>query len=857
MPAAIVAAAGLAASSVVSAAVGGGILGAIVGGISSIVVSNVVGGIIGSNDPQQADQQQQQLASSPVAQAARGVLLNTASTIDPIPVIYGTRRVGGTRVLTETSGSSNTYLHIIIVHAEGEIDGIDAAYFDNVLSTDARFTGKFTLAHAVGTDAQAANAALIAAIPTIWTSAHKLSGIAYTYARLTYDQDAWHGLPVITVDMRGRKVYDPRSGLTAHSANPALCLRDYLTNTRYGRGIASTDIDDTTITAAANYCDVSITTPAGTQPRYTCNGLIDTGRASTENVRAILSCMRGMLVFSGGKYKLVLDKADSPTFAFTEDNIVGAWNIKLSDKRSRFNRVRANWINPDNDWQPDIAMVESAAYRVLDNALLLESKIELPFTTDPYEAQLLGQRHLKQSRFGIICSFRATIAGLTCEVGDVVSITHSTPGWTAKEFRVVRIGLLSSDEVEVTAVEYDASVYTADPLTTPRSSATTSLPDPFTIPAPGVPSVVETLYETTGSAGLKARATVTWVASNNDFVIGYLPEYKLAVDSDWTVLPQQIGLGLIVDDVAPAIYDFRVRAINALGIRSSYATTSKAILGLTAPPDAVSGFSVSKIGGVAVGAWTLASELDVRIGGRIVIRHAPAIVSALWTDGIILEEFNGDAVSGLLPLITGTYMAKAKDSSGNYSASIASFVVTEGTVTGWTTVTTTTQHPTFTGTKTSTAVVASALQLDSTTLIDGMLTSIDSWAFIDSLDGVSLTGSYAFDTYVDMTTVATRRFEADIAVAAFNTGDLWDSRTSSMDDWDDIDGSAINDVDATLYLATTNDNPAGSPTWGAWTPFMVADATCRAAKFRLDLSSSNPTHNIAVSTLAVDIKIPA
>lgn len=857
MPAAIVAVAGLAASSVVSAAVGGGIIGAIIGGISSVVVTNVLGGVLGTNDPQQQAQQQQNLSSTPVAQAARGVLLNTASTVDPLPVVYGTRRIGGTRILTETSGSSNTYLHVVIAHAEGEIDAFSAVYFDNVLSTDPRFSGLFTLEHFVGTDAQSASSALIAAVPTIWTTAHKLSGVAYTYAKLTYNQDAWHGLPTITVDMRGRKVYDPRSGLTAWSDNPAICLRDYLTNTRYGRGIASTDIDDTTIIAAANYCDASITTPAGTQKRYTCNGLIDTSRASTENVRAILTCMRGMLVFSGGQYKLVLDKADTAAFTFDEDNIVGAWNIKLADKRSRYNRVRGSWINPDNEWQPDLALSESSAYRTLDNGLMLESKIELPFTTNAYEAQMLGQRHLKQSRFGTICSFKATIAGLGCEVGDVVSITHSTPGWTAKAFRVVRIGMLSSDEVEVTVVEYDDSVYVVDPLTAPRVSVSTNLPDPYTVPAPGVPSVVEALYETTGSAGLKARATVTWAASVNDFVIGYLPEYKLAVDSDWTVLPQQIGLGLIVDDVAPAIYDFRVRAINALGIRSSYATTSKAILGLTAPPAAVSGFSVSKIGGVAVGAWTLASELDVCIGGRIVIRHAPAIVSALWTDGIILEEFNGDAVSGLLPLITGTYMAKAKDSSGNYSASIASFVVTEGTVTGWTTVTTTTQHPTFTGTKTSTAVVASALQLDSATLIDGMLTSIDSWAFIDSLDGVSLTGSYAFDTYVDLSTIATRRFEADIAVAAFNTGDLWDSRTSSMDDWDDIDGSAINDVDATLYLATTNDNPAGSPTWGAWTPFMVADATCRAAKFRLDLSSSNPTHNIAVSTLAVDIKIPA
>lgn len=859
MPAAIVAVAGLAASSVVSAAVGGGIVGAIVGGISSVVVSNVLGGIIGSNDPQQQAQQQQQLSSTPVAQASRGVLLNTASTIDPLPVVYGKRRIGGTRVLTETSGSSNTYLHVIIAHAEGEVAGVDALYFDGVISTDPRFSGKFTAVHVIGTDAQAACAALMADLPSVWTSAHKLSGVAYTYVKLTYNQDAWHGLPVITVDLRGRKVYDPRDGSTAYSANPALCLRDYLTNTRYGRGIAATDIDDATIIAAANYCDASITTPAGTQKRYTCNGLVDTSRASTENVRAILTCMRGMLVFSGGKYKLVLDKADTAAFNFNEDNITGAWNIKLADKRGRYNRVRGSWISPENEWQPDIALVESTAFRVLDNALLLESKIELPFTTNAYEAQLLGQRHLKQSRFGTVASFRATIAGLGCEVGDSVSITHSTPGWSAKAFRVVRIGLLSSDEVEVTAVEYDDSVYVADPLTAPRVSASTSLPDPFSIPTPGVPSVVEQLYETTGSAGLKARATVTWAAAVDALVVGYIPEFKLSSAAEWSVMPQTSGTWLIVDDIQPGIYDFRVRAINTLGVRSAYVTVTKEILGLTAPPATVTNFSVTKVGGVAMASWDLSPDLDVRIGGRIQIRYSTITSGATWLDGIVLDEFNGDAVSGLLPLITGTYMAKAKDSTGNYSTVIASAAVTEGTVTGWTTVGNTTQGPAFTGAKTNTLATSSILELMSATMIDGVLTNIDSWALIDDLgnDNIYSSGSYDFDTYLDLSTVATRRIEADIAAQAFDTGAVVDLRIDLIDDWNDIDGSAVNDTDATLYYAATNDNPAASPTWGAWTPFFVADVTCRALKFRLDLVSGTPTHNIQISTLRVDAKVPA
>lgn len=858
MPAAV-ALVGMAAGAVVSSAIGGGILGAIASGVTSMVVGKVLGGAVSKSDPQQNQTQQ---SATPVAQAERGVLLNTASTIDPIPVIYGKRRIGGTRCLTETSGSSNTYLHLIIAHCEGEVDGVTALYFDNVASTDARFSGKFTAEYFNGTDAQAASAALIAALPAKWTSAHTLSGVAYTYVRLTFDSSAFNGLPVITVDIKGRKVYDPRNATTAWSDNPALCLRDYLTNARYGRGIDSSAIDDTTITAAANYCDALVSVPDGnggttTQKRYTCNGIVDTSRPSLDNVRALLTCMRGMLVFSGGLYKLVLDKADTAAFTFDEDNIVGAWNIKLGDKRGRYNRVRANWVSPANEWQPDIALADSSAYRTTDNSLLLESQIDLQFTTNAYEAQMLAQRHLKQSRFGTIISFRATIAGMVAEVGDVVSVTHSTPGWTAKPFRVVRIALLSSDEVEVTAVEYDDSVYTVDPLTAPRTSITTNLPDPYTVAAPGTPDVSEALYQTTGSAGVKTRVSASWTAVNDVFVVDYLPEYRINSGS-WVALPPVLSPSFEIPDAAPGSYDVRVRARNVLGVTSAYsATRTREVLGLTAAPVNPSGFTLVAMGGVYYAAWTLSTDLDVRIGGRAVIRHSTKTSGATWNDGLIVAEFNGDAVSGLVPLMAGTYLLKFKDSTDNWSVTEASFVPSEALLTGYSTVATSTQHPGFAGSKTDLIASAGELSLAGTANIDDMTDAIDTWPGFDWIGGVSLTGSYDFDATMDCTTVASRRFDSTITVETLDIGDQVDSRTSNVDDWSDIDGSVVNDADATLYIRTTPDNPAGTPTWSGWTPFFVGDFNCRAAQFRLDLESGNPSHNIKVSALTVRARIPA
>lgn len=88
-----------------------------------------------------------------------------------------------------------------------------------------------------------------------WTSAHRLRGRSYLYAKLAFYADRWPtGIPNLKAEVRGRKCYDPRSALTVWSANPAICIRDYLTAT-FGLGATSAEIDDTSLIAAANICD--------------------------------------------------------------------------------------------------------------------------------------------------------------------------------------------------------------------------------------------------------------------------------------------------------------------------------------------------------------------------------------------------------------------------------------------------------------------------------------------------------------------------------------------------------------------------------------------------------------------------
>lgn len=56
-----------------------------------------------------------------------GQLINTRQASDPIRVIYGIVKTGGTWVHTKFSATSNTLLNIIVTWGEGEIGGLSGA----------------------------------------------------------------------------------------------------------------------------------------------------------------------------------------------------------------------------------------------------------------------------------------------------------------------------------------------------------------------------------------------------------------------------------------------------------------------------------------------------------------------------------------------------------------------------------------------------------------------------------------------------------------------------------------------------------------------------------------------------------
>src|SRR4051812_31939050 len=113
------------------------------------------------------------------------------------------------------SGSTFTF------HSGAAGKSVEIKYYDAALSTGSYGRVKISL----GDEAAGVQPFpdLVAESNGNWTASHLQYGHTKVYVRLEASSDAFpSGVPNVTVVMRGAKLYDPRTGLTAYSNNAAL-----------------------------------------------------------------------------------------------------------------------------------------------------------------------------------------------------------------------------------------------------------------------------------------------------------------------------------------------------------------------------------------------------------------------------------------------------------------------------------------------------------------------------------------------------------------------------------------------------------------------------------------------------------
>ncbi len=698
---------------------------------------------------------------------------------------------------------------------------------------------------------------------------------AYLYTTCRYHPDVYRniGIPSFQAKFKGKKCYDPRTSNTSYTNNPVLHLYDYLVDSKYGVNVNSTLIDESSFIAAANICDENVTLHSGsTEKRYTCNIVLTADNDHRSNINLILSTFVGTLVYSEGKFKVFAGAWSNPTHSIDESWLNGGIQVKSKEsKRELFNAVKGTYLNTDTESEDynEFPKVSNSTYVAQDNNEELVADLNLLGTEGVERAQRIAKIYLQKHRYSEVITMNCNYKALQLSIMDTVYFSNQILGYTNKTYRVISWEMSENGNgFNITLRHETADVYTwnSGEATIPDSHSMLPVPDYNTVEPPSNINVEESLYSTSVGAGVKVKVNGSFKGSKNAFVRKYQIEYKKINDVGYIVHSRVQNNEFEILDLDSAMYEFRVKAINDYGVSSEYTSLNYEVTGLRNPPSEPQDFSISIINNNANLSWSLSPDLDVRIGGGYILKHNTNTTGYTWANSNpITSQIGGNLTSVTVPLLTGVYLIKSVDSTGNQSTDYSLLNVTVPHLNQLNVVTSQNEHVTFSGNKTGLTVVDNTLRLDGGLLFDDLTGLFDSASgFFDSGGGSSSSntlteGMYEFSNIIDLGKVVNSRIKIDNKYTLHNTSLIFDDSVGLFDDaTGDFDHLLGNEdiVIVTPYIAVTNDNPNSNPTWSSFRRFYISDFVGRAFKFKIEVKSKNSNYNVYINHLSVTVDMP-
>jgi len=892
----VIAAVGAAATAIGGAIVAGG--AAVVGAATAIGATTIIGGItvgslaytavtafaINALTKKSLAKARSAAASVAAAQKGYGTNVNAVSPASDHAIIYGQQRVGGV-IFYRSITNDQQYLHTLIALAGHECEEIGTIYADNVALTldgDGFVTNDdFQIKDAdgnvvnsalrinkhLGTSTQAADADLVAE-DSAWTASHAAKGIAYIYIRAEFSGDVFpQGLPTFSAVVKGKKVFDPRTSTTAWSSNAALCLRDYLTSD-YGLGAESTEINDTVFSTAANTCDENVTlSDGGTEKRYTVDGSFVTALPPDDVIVDLVASMAGIIYYSQGQWGVKAGEFTSSVLTLDEDDLRS--NLQVNTRHSRrdnFNTVSGMFSGPDTEYQPtDFPQITSSTFVTVDGGETVVQDIPLPFTSTASRAQRIAKIALYRNREQLTISGTFGLRALQLQIGDVVSITNTRLGFSSKTFEVVdwKFGFGTDLTLEVSMVlrEISSAVFDWAAEETAFELNATTLPSAFDVPTVGLGVDFDLRVVNQAAIGV----LIIEVTANEPYAVEFEAQYKKTSDTSYVSVGKQKNGLFEVFGLGDDNYDVRARAFNAFGVAGPFTSTAgQQLSAFSTPPDDVQNFTGNVTGNALNLSWTPVTNLDL---SHYKIRYSSLTSGASYQNAVdIVDKLARPANVAVVPAKTGTYFIKAIDKIGGSSANPASFVVLvdPNNVENFNAIETISEHPVFAGSRTNVVVLEDSegdyLALDTVDQFDdGAGDFDDALGLFDGFSGTVSSGIYYWNNSVDLGEVYTSRIYPNFKVDYLDYVNDFDSATGLFDDrLGDFDGdpAQFDVTSASFELRHTNDDPAGTPTWTDWQPFIVADITARAIEFRNQLTCSNGAASPAIRELSAIIDMP-
>jgi hypothetical protein len=367
-----------------------------------------------------------------------------------------------------------------------------------------------------------------------WDSSKQMSNCAFVIVKVDYDTNA--GTTSLgQVAVQCINTVD----------KPGDVMIDYMTNTRYGCGIDSENVDTASFDDLNTYSNQLITYyPIGggtaTQPRYRINGPINTGNNCLTNLQQIMDACDSWLQYNEitGQWKAVIDKAydQSPNaqvfdtiFLIDSSNMIGGLQVNPLDLNSTPNSVEVQYPNSSIKDQVDFQIIDftNPATPWYDPAILSPNEpknrltIQYPQVNNYIQAIYLGVRRLFTARQDIVISCSLDYSGIQLTAGDLVRVTLEEYGWDQKLFRLTQVyeektqdGFLGA---RIVGIEYNESIYADDAFDDYVPNTETALSDPNVIGTPNAPTV-----------SIQVANTI-----NNMTVVGTVPSTGLVLALDF------------------------------------------------------------------------------------------------------------------------------------------------------------------------------------------------------------------------------------------------------------------------------------------------------------------------------------
>ena len=433
----------------------------------------------------------------------------------------------------------------------------------------------------------------------------------------------------------------------------------------------------------------------------------------------------------------------------------------------------------------------------------------------------------------------------------------------SQQFRVLSVAESGDGIYGVSAVAYNESIYAAiesDLALRPRDISNLS----------GKPAAPEDL---TGTEFLYQEGQTvhtgfdfSWThnrVNTNDFLV----KYKLDDDNFTTLTTSNPSITLRA--LRAGTLKVQVLARNYLGKQSTISTAAFDLVGKTAVPGDVQNLSIEPISANSARLrWDQTVDLDVKVNGKVVIKHSnKSDGTATWPNSVrLVPSVPGNSTEAIVPLVTGEIFAKFEDDLGNKSTNPTSVIVQFPDTLGRLAVQARREDadsPPFQGSKTGCFYDAGLDGLiidgdetldDFTVEEDGSVVAglFDDIPSFDTIGDILSSAEYQFVNALDLGARFSLDLERRFVTRAFFPNDLIDSRRAKVNKWNDFDGTEADAVNAQLYFRSTNDDPSGSPTYGAWQEFVSGTFEARAFQFKAELESSDIAQNILIDELGYE-----